>query len=114
MDAARIMDAGATVLAQPNKVEAGDLSSWVIDRKVYLPETWDSQYQPVIGCGPGDATPPQSLLLLAYAGEGTYLYLAVGVDEAIASKNPGLLRVLSDLLSLTKYNSRPRRHDPDK
>src|SRR5215471_928157 len=114
MDVARIMDAGATVLAQPNKVEAGDLSSWVSDRKVYLPETWDSQYQSVIGCGPGDATPPRSLLLMANSGEGTYLYLAVGVDEAIASKNPGLLRVLSDLLSLTKYTSRPRRHDPDK
>ena len=114
MDAARITEAGATILAQPNKIEAADLSSWSVDRKVHLPETWDSQYQSVIGYGAVDATPGRSLLLLANSGNGTYLYLAAGLDEAIASKNPGPLRILSGLLSLGKYGSRPRRHDPDK
>jgi hypothetical protein len=114
MEGARITEVGATVLDQPNKIEIGDLRSWAFGGKTYLPDTWDSQYQQVIGYEHGDGTPGRSLLLLANAGEGTYLYLAVGVDEAIASKNPGPLRVLSDLLSLGKYGSRPRRHEPDK
>jgi hypothetical protein len=114
MDAARITEAGAAVLAQPNKVEAGDLAGWSVGRNTYIPEAWDSQYRSVITYAPADSPRPRSLLLLANAGEGTYLYLAAGFDEAIAGKNPGPLRLLSDLLSLAKYGSRPRRHDTDK
>jgi hypothetical protein len=111
MDAARITEDGATVLTQPNKVEAGDLAGWPVGRNSYLPDAWDAQYRSVIGYAPADSTPARSLLLLANAGEGTYLYLAVAMDEAIAARNPGPLRLLSDLLSLAKYGSRPRRHD---
>jgi hypothetical protein len=110
----RIANDGATVLAQPNKIVAGDLADWPVVRKTYLPDSWDTRYQSVIAYGAADSTPVRSLLLLASVGEGTYLYLALDADEAIHRMNPGAYRLVSNLLSLPKYSTRVRRLSPDR
>jgi hypothetical protein len=100
MTLARIASDRPLVLDQPNKIEAGELAGWPANREVYVPETWDNHYQSLISCGPSDPSPP--LLLLAKAGEGTYVYAALDADEAIAVTFPGALRLIANLLALPK------------
>ena len=113
MDTARIASDAATLLSQPNKIEGSDLADWPDERKINIPDSWDGQYQPLITYG-ADSTPVRGLMLFATVGQGTYVYVALGLDEAIARMNPGPYRLLSNLVSLPKYNSRGRRQTPDK
>jgi len=103
MNMTRIVAGGAAALTQPNSIEGGELEGWPISGRTSLPDAWDAQYQSLIAYGPADATPAPSLLLLAKAGEGTYLYFAVGADRAISEMNPGAYRLISNLVSVPKY-----------
>jgi hypothetical protein len=105
MTAARIADDRPAELDQPNKIEPGELASWPANRGGYVPETWDSQYQVVMSCGPANA--PTPLVLLAKAGQGTYVYVALDADEAIAGMYPGAFRLISNLLGLPKNKRTP-------
>jgi LmbE family N-acetylglucosaminyl deacetylase len=103
MAVARIANGRAPGLDLPNKIELGDLSSWPVNRGIYLPETWDNQYQSLISYGMADAAP--GLVLFAKAGEGTYVYVALDTDEAFAGMYPAAYRLVTNLLSLPKYRT---------
>ena len=107
-------DEAHTLLSKPNKIIAKDFDGWVGERAVNLPREWSPEFTPLIETNdPGE---PSSLggLLVARLGAGTYILTSLNWRAQLLGMKAGAYKMLANLVSYSKTNTRPRRVRSDK
>jgi len=90
------------VLNWPNKITSRDFDGWVEERGHGFMESWDPQYvAPLETHDPGQ-DPQKGGLLVAKAGKGMYVYVALALYRELPEGVPGAYRLFANLLSLGK------------
>jgi hypothetical protein len=86
------------VLATPNKIGAGDWTSWVQERGLYFAETWDDHYAvPLSMHDPGEQ-PLRGSLLIAKVGKGAFIYTGLSFFRQLPAGVPGAFRLFANLV----------------
>jgi hypothetical protein len=94
------MDAPADRLLQsPNRLAQGDFDSWVQERALYMPRTFDEHYRSLFTMSdPGEA-PNHGAVLVTQLGQGTYIYTTLSLFRQLPAGVPGGARIFLNLLS---------------
>ena len=110
----RILDEDHPLMSKPNKIIEKDFDGWGNGRAVNLPRSWSTEYSSLLESNdPGEA-PGQGGLLVARVGEGSYVFTSFNWRSQVLTMNAGAYRMLANLVSLPRTNSRPRRVLGDK
>ena len=90
------------VFNSPNRLAESDWAGWVTERGLYLADSWDPAFTPLIALeDPGQ--PEQSgALLIADVGEGRWLYSGLSFFRQLPAGVPGAYRLLVNLLALAQ------------
>ena len=90
----------APVLTTPNRITDADFEGWRQERGLYMLNTWDPAFTPVLSMAdPGEA-PKEGSLLIAPLGEGVYIYTGLALFRQFPAGNPGAYRLFANLVSL--------------
>ncbi|SFR48121.1 GlcNAc-PI de-N-acetylase [Robiginitalea myxolifaciens] len=88
------------VLNFPNKITEADFEGWVQERGLYFPDSWDSQFTPILGMNdPGESRKDGSLLVAPY-GEGHYIYTGLSFFRELPAGVPGAFKLFTNMLSI--------------
>jgi LmbE family N-acetylglucosaminyl deacetylase len=110
----RILDEDHPLMSKPNKITEKDFEGWINERAVNLPRTWSTEYKALLESNdPGEAA-GQAGLLVARVGEGSYVFTTFNWHSQLITMTTGAYRILANLVSLPRTNSRPRRVLGDK
>jgi hypothetical protein len=94
----RLLRAQHPVLSAPNQITLQDFDSWVQERSLYMPRTFDDAYVPLVAVQePGDEE-RAGALLVAPLGEGTYVYTTLAFFRQLPAGVPGAARLFINLL----------------
>lgn len=105
----RILDEDHPLMSKPNKITEKDFDGWVNERAVNLPRNWATEYTALLESNdPGEAA-SQAGLLVAHVAEGSYVFTSFNWHSQLLTMNTGAYRILANLVSLPRTNSRPRR-----
>ena len=100
----RLLDSAAIALKQPNRISQQDFVGWVQERSLYMPRTWDPQYQPLLEMNDPGEQAQRGAILTAPLGQGTYTYTGIAFFREIPAGVPGALRLFINLLSMGVKN----------
>jgi len=90
----------APVLNAPNEISDADFEGWRQERGLYMLNTWDPAFTPVLSMAdPGEA-PKEGSLLIAPLGEGVYIYTGLALFRQFGDGVPGAYRLFANLVSL--------------
>ena len=89
-------------LSYPNKITEKDFEGWVQERGLYFPESWSSEWQPLLSSHDAGEKPLEGGLLVAPVGEGYYVYGAYSWFRQLPAGVPGAYRLMANLLALGK------------
>jgi LmbE family N-acetylglucosaminyl deacetylase len=90
-------------LATPNKIGAADFAGWVQERGAYFPSSWDKEhYETLLAMSDPGETQPDSSVLIARYGKGTYVYTSLAFFRQLPKGVPGAYRLFANLVSLGK------------
>ena len=90
----------APVLTAPNRISDADFEGWRQERGLYMLNTWDPTFTPVLSMAdPGEA-PKEGSLLIAPLGEGVYIYTGLALFRQFPEGVPGAYRLFANLVSL--------------
>lgn len=96
-----LLDPAAPVLSQPNRITEADFDGWVQERGLYFPDTWDSEWRPVISMADPGEEQKEGSLLVAAVGDGVYVYTSLSFFRQFPAGVPGAYRLFANLVSLT-------------
>jgi LmbE family N-acetylglucosaminyl deacetylase len=101
-----VLDSLSPALKSPNRIKAADFLSWVQERSLYMPRTFDAHYHPVVELNdPGETANKGGILVTPY-GRGLYVYTTLAFFRQLPAGVGGAARLFVNLLSMT--NSNPR------
>lgn len=110
----RILDENHPLMSKPNKITEKDFDGWINERAVNLPKNWSTEYKALLESNdPGEAA-SQASLLVARVAEGSYVFTSLNWRNQALTMNAGAYRILANLVSLPRTDSRPRRVLGDK
>ena len=90
----------APVLTTPNRITDADFEGWRQERGLYILNTWDPAFTPVLSMAdPGEA-PKEGSLLIAPLGQGVYIYTGLALFRQFGEGVPGAYRLFANLVSL--------------
>lgn len=90
----------APVLTTPNRIDDADFEGWRQERGLYMLNTWDPAFTPVLSMAdPGEA-PKEGSLLIAPLGQGVYIYTGLALFRQFGEGVPGAYRLFANLVSL--------------
>ena len=90
----------APVLNTPNRITDADFEGWRQERGLYMLNTWDPAFTPILSMAdPGEA-PKEGALLIAPLGEGVYIYTGLALFRQFGEGVPGAYRLFANLVSL--------------
>jgi hypothetical protein len=93
------LDPALPVLLAPNRLGPADWAGWVQERAIYMPQTVDPRYRPVVAMAdPGEPTNPHAILV-APVGRGTYVYTTLALFRQLPAGVPGAARLVANLLA---------------
>lgn len=102
-------DAGVTfldpdnkILNSPNKLSKSDFEGWVQERGLYFPDSWGSEFTPVLSMHDTGETPKKGSLLVAKYGNGYYIYTGLSFFRQFPAAVPGAYRLFANLISIGK------------
>ena len=99
-DAAVTIDApGAKELSYPNRIGASDFDSWVQERGLYMPRTFDPNYRSLLSMNDRNEPANRSAVLIAPLGDGVYVYTTLSFFRQLPAGVPGAVRLFVNLLS---------------
>lgn len=90
---------GHPFLNRPNVIGAEDWSSWVQERGLYFPSTWDEAYTPLLAMADPQEPERRGGLLVARLGEGEYVYTGLAFFRQLPAGVIGSYRLFLNLLS---------------
>jgi hypothetical protein len=97
--AVRVLDPDSPLLRTPNVISAPDFDGWVQERSLYMPQTFDDAYHPVLALNdPGEPSSSGALLVARY-GAGTYVYTTLALFRQLPAGVPGAARLFANLIA---------------
>lgn len=88
------------VFTSPNKITKNDFKGWVQERGLYFPNSWDSNFTPLLGMKDKDYPESQGALLVAEYGDGHFVYTGLSFFRELPAGVAGAYRLFANLLSL--------------
>lgn len=93
-----------SVMNFPNKITEKDFEGWVQERGLYFPNTWSSEYTPVLSMNDKGETAKEGSLLIAKYGKGNYIYTGLSFFRELPAGVSGAYKLFSNILSIGKEN----------
>ena len=90
------------ILNYPNKITHADFDGWVQERGLYFPDSWASEFTPILSMNDKGETPKEGSLLVAKYGKGNYIYTGLSFFRELPAGVPGAYKLFTNLLSLKK------------
>tara|TARA_B100000787_G_scaffold48325_1_gene34738 strand:- start:21448 stop:23955 length:2508 start_codon:yes stop_codon:yes gene_type:complete len=86
----------------PNKITKKDFEGWVQERGLYFPDTWSSEYTPILSMSDKGETPKKGSLLIAKYGKGNYIYTGLSFFRELPAGVTGAYKLFANMLSIGK------------
>ncbi len=94
------LDTEHKALNVPNKITQVDFESWVQERGLYFPKSWDKTMTPLLRMNDVNETPKEGSLLVGQFGDGYVVYTGLSFFRELPAGVPGAYRLFANLLSL--------------
>lgn len=96
------------ILHYPNVIDVSDFDGWAHDRALFLPQTWDKDFVPVLSSADQGCQQESGLLLVAKKGNGYFVYTALSLFRQLPLAVPGAYRLFANLLNYRELEQSPR------
>ncbi len=93
-----ILDPAAQVMSSPNRITQADFASWVQERALYMPYTFDAHYHPVLSMSDTGEAPLNGAIITTQYGKGTYMYVPLALFRQLPAGVSGGVRIFANLL----------------
>lgn len=93
-----------SVMNFPNKITEADFEGWVQERGLYFPNSWSSEYTPILSMSDKGETEKKGSLLVAKYGKGNYIYTGLSFFRELPAGVPGAYKLFANILSIGKEN----------
>jgi len=101
-----ILEPNHEVMQFPNKISQDDFEGWVQERGLYFPDTWSSEFTPLLSMNDKGESPKEGSLLIAKYGKGYFIYTGLSFFRELPAGVPGAYRLYTNLLSVGKNNKK--------
>ena len=98
----RILAENHSLLNFPNKITQQDFNGWVQERGLYFPNTWSSEYTPILSMNDKEETAKKGSLLIAKYGKGNYMYTGLSFFRELPVGVSGAYKLFANMLSVGK------------
>ncbi|HVD60837.1 MAG TPA: hypothetical protein VNC11_08195, partial [Gemmatimonadaceae bacterium] len=103
-----VLDSSSPALKSPNPIKDADFLSWVQERSLYMPRTFDAHYHPVVELNdPGESANKGGILVTPY-GRGLYVYTTLAFFRQLPAGVGGATRLFVNLLSMSNSGNSSR------
>jgi len=102
--AVKILDPEHILMTKPNRITAQDFDGWVVERAVYVPREWATEYTALLESGDAGEEARRGGLLVARYGEGTFIYTTYNWHRQLLAANAGAYKMLANMVSLPRVN----------
>ena len=89
-------------MSKPNRITTQDFEGWVVERAVYVPREWATEYSALLESGDASEEARRGGLLVARYGEGTFIYTTYNWHRQLLAANAGAYKMLANMISLPK------------
>jgi LmbE family N-acetylglucosaminyl deacetylase len=96
-----ILDPGHRIFNYPNKITQQDFDGWVQERGLYLAETWDENFTPLLAGSDIGEKPQAGGLLYAPYGKGVFIFSGLAWFRQLPAGVPGAYRLFVNMLCAT-------------
>ena len=103
----RFLNPNHEVLNAPNKITTNDFEGWTQERGLYFPDSWSSEFTPVLSMNDQGETAKDGSLLIAKHGKGHYIYTGLSFFREFPAGVSGAYRLFANMLSLGKNDIKP-------
>lgn len=93
-----------SVMNYPNKITEKDFEGWVQERGLYFPDTWSSEYTPILSMNDKGEAAKEGSLLVAKYGKGNYIYTGLSFFRELPAGVSGAYKLFANILSIGKEN----------
>lgn len=100
-----ILDETHEILNFPNKITQEDFKGWTQERGLYFPNSWSSEYKPILSMKDKGESPKEGSLLIAKYGKGNYIYTGLSFFRELPAGVSGAYKLFANMLSVKKENS---------
>ncbi|APG64877.1 LmbE family protein [Tenacibaculum todarodis] len=98
----RLLAKEHAILNYPNKITKEDFNGWVQERGLYFPNTWSSEYTPVLAMNDKGESAKKGSLLIAKYGKGNYIYTGLSFFRELPVGVSGAYKLFANMLSVGK------------
>ena len=98
----RFLNPNHPILNYPNKITKEDFEGWTQERGLYYPDTWASEFSPILSMHDKGETPKNGSLLVAKYGKGHYIYTGLSFFREFPEGVSGAYRLFANMLSIGK------------
>ena len=99
-----ILEKSHAVMNFPNKISEQDFNGWVQERGLYFPNSWSSEYIPILSMNDKGEKPKKGSLLIAKYGKGNYIYTGLSFFRELPAGVSGAYKLFANILSTGKTN----------
>ena len=89
-----------SVLNYPNKINTTDFEGWTQEQGLYYPNSWDSNFIPILSSNDSGETPKNGALLVAKYGKGNYIYTSLSFFRELPEGVSGAFRLMANMISI--------------
>jgi hypothetical protein len=97
----KVIDASSAALRKPNAITTSDFDSWIQERSLYMPRTFDAHYHPVVELNDPGEQPNKGGIIVTPYGRGLYVYTTLAFFRQLPAGVGGAARLFVNLLSMT-------------
>ena len=97
-----ILEKNHPIMNFPNKITEKDFDGWVQERGLYFPNSWSSEYTPILSMNDKGENPKKGSLLVAKYGKGNYIYTGLSFFRELPAGVPGAYKLFANILSIGK------------
>ena len=98
----RFLNPNHPILNYPNKITKEDFEGWTQERGLYYPDSWASEFTPILSMNDKGETPKDGSLLVAKYGKGHYIYTGLSFFREFPEGVSGAYRLFANMLSIGK------------
>jgi len=99
-----ILEKNHAVMNFPNKISEQDFNGWVQERGLYFPNSWSSEYTPILSMNDKGENPKKGSLLVAKYGKGNYIYTGLSFFRELPAGVSGAYKLFANILSIGQTN----------
>ena len=92
------------ILNYPNRITQTDFEGWTQERGLYFPNSWSSEFTPILSMNDKGETAKDGSLLVAKHGKGYYIYTGLSFFREFPAGVSGAYRLFANMLSIGKDN----------